>query len=75
MDTFCINSDNTLDNYRSQTNNIGIIRDWLNTDTGQKYSTVIYHCKIGSLKARQDAPCCTWQILASELDRYQKETI
>ncbi len=41
--------------------------------TGVKYSTVIYRCKIGKLKARQDTPASTWQIHFDELDRYRKE--
>ncbi len=41
--------------------------------TGQKYSTIIYKCKCGLLKARQDAPGCTWFIHASEIDRFRNE--
>jgi hypothetical protein len=41
--------------------------------TGMKYSTVIYKCKMGKLKARQDDPSCSWQISASEVDRFKKE--
>ncbi|MFL5765770.1 MAG: hypothetical protein ACJ77K_17620 [Bacteroidia bacterium] len=41
--------------------------------TGIPYSTVVYRCKLGKLKARQDDPNCSWQIFASELDRYKEE--
>jgi hypothetical protein len=41
--------------------------------TGLKYSTVIYRCKVGRLKARQDDPNCSWQINASELERFKNE--
>lgn len=38
--------------------------------TGLKYSTIIYKCSNGRLKATQDSPNCTWLIHASELDRF-----
>lgn len=41
--------------------------------TGIRYSTVIYRCKLGLLKARQDTPGSLWQIDADELRRYAKE--
>ncbi len=41
--------------------------------TGIKYSTVVYRCKMGKLKARQDTPCSTWQIHVDELERYRNE--
>ena len=41
--------------------------------TGIPYSTVVYKCKMGKLKAFQDSPNCSWFIHASELDRYVKE--
>lgn len=41
--------------------------------TGIPYSTIVYRCKIGKLKARQDDPNCSWQIFVSELERYKKE--
>ncbi len=41
--------------------------------TGLKYSTVVYRCKVGKLKARQDSPNCSWQIYSSELDRFREE--
>lgn len=41
--------------------------------TGIPYSTVIYRCKMGKLKARQDDANCSWQIFASEVDRYKEE--
>jgi|GEM_PF-3675763 len=41
--------------------------------TGLKYSTVVYRCKVGKLKARQDEPSCSWQIDASELERFKNE--
>lgn len=40
---------------------------------GLKYSTVIYKCKTGVLKARQDGANCCWQISTEELKRYKKE--
>lgn len=43
------------------------------TITGLKYSTVVYRCKVGKLKARQDSPNCSWQIYSSELDRFREE--
>lgn len=43
--------------------------------TGMKYSTVVYRCKVGKLKARQDNPSCSWQIYASEIDRFKNEAI
>jgi hypothetical protein len=43
--------------------------------TGMKYSTVIAKCKDGRLKARQEAPGCSWLISASELERLNEETI
>jgi len=42
--------------------------------TGIKYSTVVYRCKNHRLKARQDGPNCSWQILASEVERYKNDT-
>lgn len=42
-------------------------------ETGMKYTTVIYRCKVGKLKARQDAPKCLWSIDSSELERYIQE--
>ena len=41
--------------------------------TGQKYSTVIHKCKTGKLRSRQDDAGCSWQIFASEIERYEKE--
>lgn len=41
--------------------------------TGMKYSTVVYRCKVGKLKARQDNPNCSWQIDTSELERFKEE--
>lgn len=41
--------------------------------TGIKYSTVVYRCKVGKLKARQDDPNCAWSIHKSELDRFIQE--
>lgn len=41
--------------------------------TGLKYSTVVYRCKVGRLKARQDDPNCSWQIDVSELERFKNE--
>ena len=41
--------------------------------TGLKYSTVVYRCKVGKLKARQDSPNCSWQIHASEIEKFRNE--
>lgn len=41
--------------------------------TGMKYSTVVYRCKTGKLKARQDNPNSAWQIFSSEIERYLNE--
>lgn len=41
--------------------------------TGLKYSTVIAKCKMGLLKARQDAPNSCWQIHSSAIEKYKKE--
>ena len=41
--------------------------------TGIKYSTVVYHCTTGKLKARQDNPKSSWSIYASELERFKTE--
>ena len=41
--------------------------------TGMKYSTVVNHCKLGKLKARQNAPNCGWQISVDEIERFKKE--
>lgn len=41
--------------------------------TGLKYSTVVYRCKVGKLKARQDSPNCSWQIYSSEIERFKDE--
>jgi hypothetical protein len=41
--------------------------------TGMKYSTVIYRCKMGKLKARQDDPNCSWSIYSSEIERFIQE--
>jgi predicted transcriptional regulator len=41
--------------------------------TGIPYSTVIYKCTTGRLKAFQDSPNCSWLIYATELDRFKKE--
>jgi hypothetical protein len=38
--------------------------------TGKKYATILNHCKIGMIKARQDGPNAPWQIYRSELERY-----
>lgn len=39
--------------------------------TGLCYSTVIYKCASGKLKAFQESPNCSWLIYASELDRFK----
>jgi hypothetical protein len=41
--------------------------------TGMKYSTVVYRCKIGRIKARQDDPNCSWQIDVTEINRFKEE--
>lgn len=41
--------------------------------TGIKYSTVIYYCKVGRLKARQDAPNSSWLIDVNEIKRLKNE--
>lgn len=41
--------------------------------TGMKYSTVVYNCKMGKLQARQNSPSSSWQIYASEIDRFRQE--
>jgi hypothetical protein len=41
--------------------------------TGLKYSTIIYKCVTGKIKATQDSPNCTWLIFASELDRFRNQ--
>lgn len=41
--------------------------------TGIKYTTVVYKCKWGKLKAVQESPNSSWLILASELERLVKE--
>lgn len=41
--------------------------------TGIKYSTVVYRCATGKLKARQETPKSSWQIFASEVERYKVE--
>jgi hypothetical protein len=41
--------------------------------TGMKYSTVVYRCKVGKLKARQDDPNCSWSIHKSEVERFIQE--
>lgn len=41
--------------------------------TGVKYSTVIYWCKVGRLKARQNYPGCAWLIYRTEMERYIQE--
>lgn len=43
------------------------------TITGIKYSTVVYRCKVRRLRARQDSPKCSWQIYASEIERFKEE--
>lgn len=42
--------------------------------TGIKYSTVVYRCTTGKLKARQETPKSSWQIFATEVDRYKEES-
>jgi hypothetical protein len=42
--------------------------------TGYKYSTVVYRCTSGKLKARQETPKSSWQICATEVERYKEES-
>lgn len=42
--------------------------------TGIPYSSIVYRCSTGKLKARQDEPNCSWQICASEIERYKSES-
>lgn len=42
--------------------------------TGMAYSSIVYRCSTGRLKARQDEPNCSWQISVSEIERYKSET-
>jgi len=37
------------------------------------YSTVVYMCNMGKLKAVQESPNCSWLIHSSELERLIKE--
>lgn len=39
---------------------------------GMNYSTVIYKCAVGKLKAHQDSPNSSWFIDSSEIDRIRK---
>jgi hypothetical protein len=41
--------------------------------TGIPYSTVIYKCKTGKLKARQEDANCSWQVFVTEIDRFKRE--
>ena len=41
--------------------------------TGMPYTTVIHYCKTRQLKARQEFSGGSWQIFASEIDRFKKE--
>ena len=41
--------------------------------TGIKYSTVVYRCKVGKLKATQENINCSWLIDASEVERLKEE--
>jgi hypothetical protein len=42
--------------------------------TGIPYSTVVYKCTTGALKAFQQAPNCSWLIYATEIDRFIKQS-
>ncbi len=41
--------------------------------TGMKYSTVVYKCVNGRIKANQESPNSTWRILASEIERLKED--
>ncbi|MBA3970947.1 MAG: hypothetical protein H0X46_02170 [Bacteroidetes bacterium] len=43
--------------------------------TGIPYSTVIFKCKMGKIRARQDEPNGSWLIRGSELERYRNEAV
>ena len=40
---------------------------------GIPYSTIIYKCTSGKLKAFQESPNCSWLIYATELDRFKNQ--
>ena len=40
--------------------------------TGMTYSTVVYKCTMGKLKAHQESPNSGWFIVATEIDRIRK---
>jgi hypothetical protein len=42
-------------------------------ETGIPYSTVIYMCKEGKIKARQEDINCSWKIDATEIIRLKNE--
>jgi hypothetical protein len=41
--------------------------------TGMNYSTVIYKCTMGKLKAFQESPNSSWLIDATEIERFRKQ--
>lgn len=41
--------------------------------TGMTYSTVVYKCTVGKLKAFQDSPNSSWFIDATEIVRFKKQ--
>ncbi len=41
--------------------------------TGIPYSTILNHCKVGKLMARQNEPNGCWLIPVSEIERFQRE--
>jgi hypothetical protein len=41
--------------------------------TGMRYSTIVYKCVNGRLKATQESPNSSWRILASEVERLKEE--
>jgi hypothetical protein len=41
--------------------------------TGIPYSTVIYKCTNGKLRAYQESPNCSWLIYATEVERYKNQ--
>ena len=42
--------------------------------TGMRYSTVINYCNTGKLRARQEKTGGTWSIMASEIERFLRES-
>ena len=41
--------------------------------TGMPYSTVLYKCNTGLIRARQDSPGSSWLIFGDEIQRFTNE--